>query len=214
MNCPRCAGQVDDTASFCPTCGNDLRAEGAPDQGATGDTQVPAATPASAPAPQPASNNRNGCIIAACLVALFLCVIVSCGTLFLGTTVLTAIPFWSAITQMPDGTSGSDGLDATSPQTAVDDWYGAVADGDLDAAKGLSTSEFGATIDKDQFDGPQNFDHTITSTITRNDESTVIVSQTSPDVSGSVTLTFKLKKQSDGDWLISAVDVTSNDPTD
>ena len=176
---------------------------------------APDATPGAAPIPaqQPASSNRNGCIIAGCVVALFLCVIVSCGTWFLGTTVFAAIPFFSAITQMPDGTRSGEGLDTTSPQATVDAWYVAVADGDLAAAKKLSTADFGATIDKDQFNGPQDFDHTITSTITRNDSATVIVKQTSPDVSGTVILTFKLAKQSDGDWLITAVDVTANDPT-
>ena len=172
---------------------------------------------ASAPA-QPqvegaAKKSRTGWIVAGCLVAFFLCTLLGCGIWFIGGAAIGAFPLFSTVKQTVDSSSvpGSD-QGASTPQAAIDAWYVAVTKGDLAAAKALSTTPYAATLDSDQFSGPQDFLHTIVGTSVKGDAATVVVHQSSPEFKGTVTLTYRLEKQAGGGWLVSGVDVTSDDP--
>jgi hypothetical protein len=154
----------------------------------------------------PAKKSRAGCIVAGCLVALFLCALMSCSVWLLFGAALKTIPMFGGDSG-PSISATTEG--AATPDSAVDAWYAAVAEGDLAAAKAASMSAFAKTLTSDQFDGQtQTFEHTVVSTEVSGDTATVVVHQTSPGVSGVVTLTFTIEKSPMGTWLISDVVVT------
>lgn len=273
MDCPKCGKPADDSATYCPNCGEKLKAarivspdepeEAAPPaepqpptapmplaetvpMAAAADTEAQAVyqeqmaqyerdlaawqaqygaqagqPPAPGPpagagtpsAPRPAANNnRTVLIVAIVLLVLLLCACTSCGMFFALASVIADSPALSSISRVQDGLGGlTPGRGAATPQAAVEAYYVAVARGDIDAARAISTKAYGASLESDQFDEPQDFGHTIVGTKTDGDTATVVVHQTSAGVSGTVTLTYSLHRQGGG-WLISGVDVTGDNP--
>lgn len=178
--------------------------------------QRPAGTEAPAPAAPSvaprASNGRTALIFAIVLLVLLLCACTSCGLIFAAASAFRSVGAFSSISSGQDGFGAfTPRRGAATPQAAIEAYYVAVADGDIQAARAISTSAYGASLESDQFDEPQDFGHTIVDSRIDGDAATVIVHQTSQDVTGTVTLAYSLRKQAGG-WLISGVDVTGDNP--
>jgi hypothetical protein len=230
MFCPACGRQVPDDSAFCPSCGGDMSAarqltrQMAPvttqpgPQAPPFPQRMPPTGPGLPGAYPPPRKSNVGLVVGLSAGGVVMLLLFVVGGIFAFRAFTSAKPpVLSASTSTSAGAVGSPTSapkGASTPETAVDAWFAAVASGDIAAVKRTATSDFAAAIEPGMFEGRDpNTSYRVVSTQTTGDTATADVQESPSNAPAQTTTTLTLARQTDGTWLVAGYAVTATGQT-